>query len=104
MQWKELSLLVVCLASANPAVARETTLLGNVSKVTTGFVEIEGKTFPLKNGASNDVRASSREVTECWAGTRTTCGTLAGVGYIQKAKVTVRDGVAVRIEVLEMLQ
>lgn len=87
-----------CLAWADSEV------VGYVSSITTDFVEIRGKSYPLFNGDSNDMRARYPAATECWAKERTTCGTLAGVGYIDKARVTLRNGVAIRIQVLEMRQ
>lgn len=87
-----------CLAWADSEV------VGYVSKITTDYVEIRGESFPLFNGGSNDMRARYPAATECWAKERTTCGTLAGVGYIDKARVTLRNGVAIRIQVLEMRQ
>jgi len=97
-------LCVALLVLASQAAWADTEIIGNVPRITTEFVEVGDKMYPLLHGASNNMRASSWEATECWAGPRTTCGTLAGIGYIDKARITLRNGVAVRIEVLELRQ
>lgn len=96
--------LAACMVFGAGRVWADTEIVGQVSRITTDFVEVRGQSYPLFNGASNDMRATSRAATECWAKERTTCGTLAGVGYIEKARVTLRNGVAIRIQVLEMRQ
>lgn len=97
-------LFASCMILGAGQACADTEIVGQVSRITTDFVEIRGKSYPLFNGASNDMRATSQAATECWAKERTTCGTLAGVGYIEKARVTLRNGVAIRIQVLEMRQ
>jgi hypothetical protein len=87
-----------------PAPGADTVVIDRVPRITVQHVEVGPVTYPLLNGNSQDMRSSSPNTTQCWATYRTTCGTLAGIGYIDKARVTVRDGYAIRIEVLELRQ
>lgn len=99
------SLIGIALASPFYASAwADSEIVGVVPKITTKFVEIDGASYPLMRGDSQEMRRSSPDVTECWSRYRTTCGTLAGIGFIDRARVTVRNGYAVRIEVLELKQ
>lgn len=95
--------VVLSLAVAQLAFA-DTEIVGYVDKITTRHVWIGGQVYPLVRGDTTNLRLPPHEATECLIGQRITCGTLAGVGYIDKARVTVRNGVALRIEVLEQMQ
>ncbi|HNQ03955.1 MAG TPA: hypothetical protein PKH69_05025 [Thiobacillaceae bacterium] len=98
------SFFAACLASVAAISWADTEITGYVSQITMKHVEIEGKRYPLLQGDSQDMRSTSPRMTQCWAGERTTCGTLAGIGYIHRARVVLRDGAAIRVEVLEMRQ
>lgn len=91
------------LAAIYPALA-DSVIVGNVPRITVRNVEIGGVSYPLLQGNSQNMRATSETATECWAKYRTTCGTLEGIGYIDKARVTIRNGIAIRIELLELQQ
>jgi hypothetical protein len=82
----------------------DSVIVGNVPRITVRNVEIGGISYPLLQGNSQNMRATSDTTTECWVKYRTTCGTLEGIGYIDKARVTIRNGFAIRIEVLELQQ
>lgn len=91
---------LLALAVSFPALA-DSEVVGHIPKITRKFVEINGQTYPLLRGNSENLRARENEATECWYQYRITCGTLADSGYFDKARVTLRDGIAIRIEVLE---
>ncbi len=76
-------------------------VIGHISNITRKFVEINDKKYPLLRGDSENLKIRQGEATECWYQYRITCGTLADSGYFDKAKVTIRNGLAIRIEVLE---
>lgn len=90
--------------TAHSAISAEKVIVDRVPHITVQHVEVGRVTYPLLNGNSQDMRNTSPGTTQCWATYRTTCGTLAGIGYIDKARVTIRDGYAIRIEVLELQQ
>ncbi|OYY93088.1 MAG: hypothetical protein B7Y41_13325 [Hydrogenophilales bacterium 28-61-23] len=91
------------LATIYPVLA-DSIIVGNVPRITVKQVEIDGVSYPLLKGDSQNMRATSETATECWSKYRTTCGTLAGIGYIDKASVTIQNGIAIRVEVLELKQ
>jgi hypothetical protein len=95
---------IALLQAISFSVIADTEIIGRVGKITVKNIEIDGKNYPLLKGESEDLRARVGEVTECREKYRMTCGTLAGVGYIDKARVTIRNGIAMRIEVLELQQ
>jgi hypothetical protein len=101
LQWALVSWMGL---GAGHALAANGVIEGYVPKITVKQVEIEGRVYPLVRGHSEDMKSTAGRETECWAQYRTTCGTLAGVGYIDKARVTIRNGYAMKIEVLELQQ
>ncbi len=104
MRFKYWMMGIVLLQTTSFSVIADTEIIGRVAKITVKNIEIDGKTYPLLKGESENLRANVGEVTECREKYRMTCGTLAGVGYIDKAKVTIRNGIAMRVEVLELQQ
>lgn len=100
------SIIVLCLMTGGFAMAADHARVGYVSEITTERVVINGESFPLRNGKSNNMQVRFPKATECWVSdkARTTCGTIAGVGYIHKARVTLHNDTAARIEVIEMRQ
>lgn len=91
----------------NGALAAPTELIGEVGFINTKTLTfLGGKSYPLAHGDSKDLRSAYGTATQCFMGgdARTSCGTLAGVGYITKARVTLDNGLVMKIEVLEMKQ
>ncbi|MGF1615870.1 MAG: hypothetical protein ACFCVA_18730 [Gammaproteobacteria bacterium] len=71
--------------------AEEAVMQGAITKITQSELDFEGETYSLS------------PLAECLAeGAKTTCGTLAGVGYAEEARVVVNNGRVVRIEVLKL--
>ena len=102
--FSKLMLAAGMLLTGSAGVMADTEITGYVPEITVGHIWIEGNTYQLIHGDSNDLN-SVQGITECRVGThRVTCGTLAGVGYIDRARVTVSGGAATRIEVLELKQ
>lgn len=103
--------ILTCGLSAATAPARAATELeGFVPEITTERLFFGGKYYPLVKGtaATNTVRWP--QATECHmnmkmaAGYQVTCGTLAQVGYIDKARLRIENGKVARVEVLELMQ
>lgn len=93
--------------ASNSALAAPTEIIGEVGNISTKTLTfLGGKSYPLARGDSKDMTSAYGTVTQCFVerGARTTCSTLAGVGFISKAKVTLDNGVVMKIEVLEMKQ
>ena len=91
----------------NSALAAPADLIGEVGYIDTKTLTfLGGKSYPLANGASKDLRSSYGSATQCFmpGDARTSCSTLAGVGFITKARVTLDNGVVMKVEVLEMKQ
>lgn len=77
---------------------------GRISDITKNFVVIKENKFPLLRGDETNLRVDAG-TTHCFVNqVRVTCGTLAAVGYVDHARVTIENGYAVRIDVLQMLQ
>lgn len=104
LRFKHWVMGIALLQAISFSVIADTEIIGRVVNITVKAILINGKSYPLLRGESEDLRANIRDVTECWNGYRLTCRTLAGVGYVDKAKVTIRNGIAMRIEVLELQQ
>lgn len=78
---------------------------GKITHIDKQTLTITGKTYRLLNGGSTDLNALASAATQCWVdGRRLTCGTLAAVGHVDEARVTVENGVASKVEVIKMLQ
>lgn len=95
-----------CLISA-AALAAPTEKIGEVRFFNTkNLTFLDGKSYPLARGDSKDLSSSYGTATQCFVegNARTTCSTLAGVGYITKARVTLDNGLVMKVEVLEMKQ
>lgn len=94
----------IAMAFTTHAAYAEEIIIGHVSKITTKEIIINGNKYPLLNGSSEDLNARPGTVTECREKFRMTCGTVAAIGYIDKAKVTIRNGYAIQIVILELQQ
>lgn len=97
---------LACLISSS-ALATPTEMIGEVGYFSTKTLTfLGGKSYPLARGDSKDLTSSYGTATQCFVAgnARTTCSTLAGVGYITKARVTLDNGLVMKVEVLEMKQ
>lgn len=100
-------LLLGLAATAGPAQAA-TELEGYVPEITTERLFFDGKYYPLVQGDAPTNAVRWPQATECHmkisAGYQLTCGTLAQVGYIHKARLRIENGKVARVEVLELMQ
>ena len=94
------------LAASAPMLAAE--LEGYVPEITTKKLFFGGRYYALVQGASANNAIKWPQGTECYVMTspsyQITCGTLAQVGYIDKAKLRIENDKVVRVEVLELMQ
>ncbi|MHB1084991.1 MAG: hypothetical protein ACYCZA_09140 [Thiobacillus sp.] len=103
------SILMVALlwAMPKPALA-ETEHEGFVPEITTQQLFFNGTYYVLVQGGLENNRTRWPQATECYIkGNPTfqvTCGTLAQVGYIDKAKIRIEGKKVMRVEVLELMQ
>lgn len=85
-----------------------TELEGYVPEITTQKVFFGGKYYALIQGKSIDNKIKWPQGTECYVkGNPTyqvTCGTLAQIGYIDKAKLRIENDKVIRIELLRLMQ
>lgn len=96
-----LILLIQVSGHAAPRIEIE----GKISHIDRKTLTIKGKTYPLLNGGSTDFKALPSAATQCWVnGARLTCGTLAAVGYVDEARVTLENGVVSKVEIIQMSQ
>lgn len=97
-----------CLTLSSGSVRAATVLEGYVPTITTEKLLFDGKNYPLVKGALADNSVKWPQATECHVKLQPeyqiTCGTLAQVGYIDKARLLIEDGKVARVEVLELMQ
>lgn len=104
-----LFILVVAMLWAVPKPSQAATELeGYVSVITTQQLFVDGKRYTLVLGALENNHVRWPVATECYMkgkpAVQVTCGTLAQVGYIDKAKIRIEDDKVMRVEVLELMQ
>ncbi len=79
-------------------------------EITAEKLFFDGKYYPLVKGTAVTNTVRWPQATECHmnmeraAGYQVTCGTLAQVGYIDKARLRIENGKVMRVEVLELMQ
>lgn len=85
-----------------------TELEGYVPQITTQKLSFGGKYYALVQGAVEDNKVKWPKATECYIKAnptyQITCGTLAQVGYIDKAKLRIENDKVMRVDVLELMQ
>ncbi len=95
------------IAASAPALAASE-FEGPVPEITTQKLFFDGKYYALVQGASRSNAIKWPQGTECHvkaaSSYQVTCGTLAQVGYIDKAKLRIENDKVVRVEVLELMQ
>lgn len=95
------------IAASAPALAASE-FEGPVPEITTQKLFFDGKYYALVQGAAEDNSVRWPQATECHVKThpsyQLTCGSLAQVGYIHKARLRIENGKVARVEVLEMMQ
>lgn len=84
------------------------TVEGEVTNVAAASLSIAGQSFPVTMKESEDYRVdglvAAPEVIDAASGHTITYKTIQAVGYITFARVTVRNGTVIRVEVLDMQQ
>lgn len=100
--------VVLVLAAVNNSARAAAELSGYVPEFTTQKLFFGGKYYALVQGASANNAIKWPQGTECYVMTppsyQITCGTLAQVGYIGKAKLRIEGNKVMRVEVLELMQ
>lgn len=85
-----------------------TELEGYVPEITTQRIFFSGKYYALTQGASPDNKIKWPYGTECYIKAnptyQVTCGTLAQIGYIDKAKLRIENNKVMRVELLKLMQ
>ena len=101
-------LLAFSLMAASGQALAATVLEGYVPEITTQKLSFGGKYYPLVQGASQSNAIKWPQGTECYVMTfpsyQVTCGTLAQVGYIDKAKILIENDKVMRVDLLELMQ
>lgn len=102
-----MAMLVTFVMVPKPSQAA-TELEGHVSEITTLKLFFGGKYYPLIQGASVDNKIKWPKATECYVKAnptyQVTCGTLAQIGYIDKAKLWIENDKVMRVELLKLTQ
>lgn len=99
--------LFAATAGAQPAIELE----GYVPEISTEKLFFKGTYYLLVKGDADDIRTARwPQATECHmrmkgaAPYQVTCGTLAQVGYIGRARLRIELGKVSRVEVIELMQ
>lgn len=99
-------LVIVVMVPKHSEAATE--LEGYVPEITTQKIFFGGKYYPLIQGASIDNKIKWPKATECYVKAnptyQVTCGTLAQIGYIDKAKLWIENDRVMRVELLKLKQ
>lgn len=95
-----ISLGLSLLCAATLATATEMTQVGRLARVALDHVLVEAADGKVTSYRVDQV------LTQCFdfRGDKTTCETLAEIGYADKGRVTVVDGLAKRIDLIELQQ
>lgn len=99
--------VLIVFAVPKPAQAA-TEVEGYVPEITTQKLFFDGKYYALTKGVSPDNKIKWPDGTECYIKAnptyQVTCGTLAQIGYIDKAKLRIENNKVMRIELLKLMQ
>jgi len=102
-------LLLAAILWVTPNLTQAATELeGYVPQITTQKLLFDGRYYALVQGAVEDSKVKWPKATECYVKAnpsyQVTCGTLAQIGYIDKAKLRIENDKVMRVELLELMQ
>jgi len=109
---KAFVIFFVCMSLCATAFSAEEVSIieGKIDSIEPDHITMMGMEYKIVNSVSdNDVETKYGFETTYWVGEskdiyQIDFNTLYGVGYVEKARVTLQDGIVRKIEVLEMLQ
>ena len=113
---KAVLIFAVCTLLCGTAAAERSTIVGTIDLIEKDYISVGGKQYKLLNEFSDEmIKIKHGFETEYWVlvsndnGTpvrsyQVNFNTLAGVGYVDKAKVIFRNGMVSKIEVIDLQQ
>ena len=113
---KAVMIFALCTLLCGTAAAERSTIVGTIDLIEKDYISVGGKQYKLLNEFSEQMtKIKYGFETEYWVfifndngipirSYQVTFNTLAGVGYVDKAKVIFRNGMVSKIEVIDLQQ